>query len=369
MLRERNSDLRLGGAALPLTGRARVYACGITPYDVTHLGHAATFVWVDTLVRVLRRSGSQTVLCRNVTDVDDVLTEAARRSATPYDRLAAVQEYRFDHDMAALGAYPPDLAPRAHTHIDQVIALAGGLLDRDAGYARDGGVYQRATWLPDQPARDTALRLAEEFADDPADPAKDDPLDVAVWRPSSADEPGWDSPWGRGRPGWHAECTVMALDGFGPALDILAGGADLRAWHHAWQAAHAEALTGVTPFARAHLHVGLVRVRGTKMAKSLGNLVLVADLLERWPAAVIRLLILDRSWSADWDFDTAGLEAAAARHAALRGAAGRPGDDPAARAAIDAALRDELDVPRALDVAIESGGRPAAELDALLAPT
>src|SRR5215831_21295509 len=248
----------LGGTALPLVGRARVYACGITPYDVTHLGHAATFVWVDTLARVLQAGGAEVIVCRNVTDVDDVLLSAASRAGAPYDRFAAIQQYYFDRDMAALGVGPPAMQPRAHAYVGQVIALAAGLLARGAAYERDGQVYFRGAAAARQavPDRELALRLSAEYGDDPADPAKDDPFDVAVWRASKSGEPGWASPWGTGRPGWHAECAAMALHAFGPSFDVQAGGGDLRFPHHANQAALAEAFTGVTPLSRAQLNAG-----------------------------------------------------------------------------------------------------------------
>ena len=222
--------MTLGGTTLPLVGRARVYACGITPYDVTHVGHAAAFVWIDTLARVLHDGGAEVIICRNVTDVDDVLLAAADRAGSPYDRFAAIQQFYFDRDMAALGVGQPALQPRAHAYIGQVIALAAGLLDRGAAYERDGQVWFRgaAAARAAVPDRDLALRLAAEYGDDPADPAKDDPFDVAVWRASTSGEPGWASPWGTGRPGWHAECAAMALHAFGPAVDVQAGGGDLR---------------------------------------------------------------------------------------------------------------------------------------------
>ena len=150
-------------------------------------------------------------------------------------------------------------------------------------------------------------------------PRKDDPFDVAVWQASDGDQPAWQSPWGPGRPGWHAECAAMALHTFGPAVDVHAGGGDLRFPHHAYQAALAEAFTGVTPFARARLQVGVVGVAGAKMAKSAGNLVLVRDLLQDYPAAAVRLLILDRRWDQDWDYDHAGLDEAAATAGAAAG--------------------------------------------------
>ena len=365
--------VRLGGVMLPLVGRARVYVCGITPYDVTHLGHAAAFVWADTLARVLDAGGAEVIMCRNVTDVDDVLLAAADRAGEPYDRFAAIQQFYFDRDMAALGVAQPAVQPRAHAYIGQVIALAAGLLERGMAYQRGGQVYFRGAAVAGRavPDQEAALRLADEYGDDPGDRQKDHPLDVAVWRASRAGQPGWASPWGSGRPGWHAECAAMALDVFGPAVDVLAGGADLRFPHHAYQAGLAEAFTGVTPFCRARLNAGVVRVAGAKMAKSVGNLVLVGDLLTDYPAAAVRLLILDRRWDQDWDFSPAGLDEAGAKLDRLRAAAGRPervaaGSGAAAVTAMRAALADDLDVPAALRVAENDGGQAARSLGSLL---
>jgi cysteinyl-tRNA synthetase len=288
----------------------------------------------------------------------------------------------------------------------QVIALASGLLQRGAAYQRDGQVYFRGADVPERAGldRQAALRLAEEYGDRPGDLARDDPFDVPVWQSSTEGEPAWDSPWGAGRPGWHAECAAMALDAFGAAVDVQSGGGDLRFPHHAYQAAMAEALTGVTPFARARLQAPIVGVGGAKMAKSTGNLVLVKDLLANYPAAAIRLLILDRHWQQDWDYDQAGLEAAAARLERLSAAATRPrhttagstgvgstgvspagvgstgvgstgvsstgvsstGYGSAAHEAINAALADDLNVPTALAIAEEEGGQAAQDLGAFL---
>jgi cysteinyl-tRNA synthetase len=371
MQRERRPPgVTLAGTPLQFVGRARVYACGITPYDVTHLGHAATYVWVDVLARVIEAAGVEAIVCRNVTNVDDVLTAAAQQAGEPYDRFAAIGQFYFDGDMAALGVRRPALEPRAHAYVPQVIALASGLLERGLGYQRDGQVYFRGGDLPARAGLDPrhALTLSQEYGDRPGDPARDDPFDVPVWQTSSAGEPAWDSPWGRGRPGWHAECAAMALDAFGPSVDVQAGGADLRFPHHAYQAALAEALTGVTPFARARLQSAVVSVDGAKMAKSTGNLVLVKDLLAGYPAAAIRMLILDRRWNVDWDYRREDLDRAAARVELVAAAASRPGhgSGDAAQAAIAAALARDLDVPAALAIAEEAGGKPAAELGAFL---
>jgi cysteinyl-tRNA synthetase len=364
-------NLTLAGSLLPLPGRARIYACGITPYDVTHLGHAATFVWVDTLARILRSAGTEVILCRNVTDVDDVLLAAANQAGSPYDRYAAIQQFYFDRDMAALGVSEPALQPRAHTFIGQVIALATGLLGRGHAYLRDGSVYfsGATTALQSGLDREIALQFSAEYGDRPNDPAKNDPFDVVIWQAvgeTSADVVAWPSPWGPGRPGWHAECAAMALHAFGPAIDVHAGGADLRFPHHAYQAALSEGFTGVTPFARAKLEVGIVTLDGAKMAKSTGNLVLVDDLLARYPAAAVRLLILDRAWAETWDYVPSDLDAATQRLEALQAAAGRPGTSDAAVAAVRAALADDLDVPSALAIAEDSGGQAARVLGTLI---
>ena len=359
----------LGGSALQVVGRARIYVCGVTPYDVTHLGHAATYVRVDAVDRVLRRFGVHVEVCRNVTDVDDVLTDAAARAGLPYERFAAVQAFHFERDMAALRVRPPAHAPRAHSYVPQVVDLAAALVERDAAYVAEGSVY-----LPGAPVteraglgREEALALLDGAGGRTDDPAKRDPLDQAVWQASTGDEPAWPSPWGPGRPGWHAECTAMALSTFGPGLDLHAGGADLRVPHHAFEAAQAEAATGVTPFARTWLHVGTVQIEGEKMAKSTGNLVFAADLVERVGGPVLRTLLLDRPAEQAWDYTDDALDAAGARLDALHGAAGRPGGTQAGQRAVLAALADGVDVPRALDVATLEGGAAARDVVAVLA--
>jgi cysteinyl-tRNA synthetase len=189
--------LVLAGRRLPVLDRARIYACGITPYDVTHLGHAATFVWVDALSRALSFLGAEPEVCRNVTDVDDVLDAAAHRASAPYDSFAAVQQFRFEQDMAALNVRPPSHEPRAHRYVQQVIRLAEGLLAGDAAYQRGGSVYFRGRAAADRAGlgHAEALRLSAEYGGRPGDAAKDDPLDVAVWQAGEPGHPSWESPW------------------------------------------------------------------------------------------------------------------------------------------------------------------------------
>jgi cysteinyl-tRNA synthetase len=353
----------LAGRRIALLDRARVYACGITPYDVTHLGHAATFVWVDVLSRVLHLLGVRAEVCRNVTDVDDVLdAAAAARTSADVAGFAAVQQFAFDHDMAALSVRPPAYEPRAHRYVAHVVRLVAALLDVGVAYQRAGSVYFRGAPVAAASGLEAAeaLRLAAEYGGRPDDPAKDDPLDVAVWQAAEPGHPAWDSPWGLGRPGWHAECVAMALSVFGVGVDVHAGGADLRFPHHAYHAAMAEAVTGVRPYARAWLHAGTVAVDGVKMAKSAGNLVLLHDLLAEHAPAVIRLLVLDRPWADAWDYTPAALTAASERLDRLYQAAGRTGPtSQAATAELRRLLATDLNVPAALDVAIEAGGAPA----------
>ena len=359
----------IAGQRVELLDRARVYACGITPYDVTHLGHAAAFAWVDTLGRTLRFLGVEPEVCRNVTDVDDVLDAAAHRAGAAYDSFAAIQQFQFERDMAALNVRAPEHEPRAHRYVEQVIRLASGLLDAGAAYPREGSVYFRGGDVAGRAGleRSDAIGLSGEYAGRPDDPAKDDPLDMAIWQASEAGHPAWDSPWGPGRPGWHAECAAMAMSVFGPAVDVHAGGADLRFPHHAYHAAMAEAFTGVRPYARAWLHAGTVTIAGAKMAKSVGNLVLLEELLAGHPAAAVRLMILDRPWAESWDYQPGLLDVAMARLEDLYQAAGRTAaSDPAAVDEMRRLLATELDVPAALDLAIGTGGGPARTLASVL---
>ncbi len=352
--------VRLGNTAVPVVGPARSYVCGITPYDVTHLGHAATFVWADAAASVLRLSGVDVVTCRNVTDVDDVLTRAAAEHGRYVDEFALSQEFLFERDMAALRVRRPTHEPRARSHIGSVVRLAAALLVNDAAYERDGAVFFRGGSVPARVGieAEEALRLSAEYGDEPDDDRRESPFDVVVWQPSGLDEPGWPSPWGRGRPGWHAECAAMAVSVLGGVVDMLAGGADLAYPHHAYQCAMVEAATGAVPFARSMLQVGTVHINGAKMAKSTGNLVLVSDVLASASPAAVRLLLLDRRWGESWDYSTEALAAAGSRLDRLYAAAGRPGSGAGADAVTDA-LFDDLDVPRALAIAEESGGEGA----------
>lgn len=362
----RAAHLVLDGAPLPLAGAARIYTCGITPYDVTHLGHAATFVWSDLLASLARAVEVPTVTSRNVTDVDDVLSAAAARHHRTADDVAVTQEFLFDRDMRDLAVARPDATPRARAHVTQVVQVADALLRLDRAYERQGTVFFRAPGDLDRAglSEEQALAAFEEFGDR-ADDGREDAWDVPLWKPSDDAQPAWPSPWGWGRPAWHVECAAMAMTVFGANVDVLVGGADLAFPHHAYQAAMVEAATGTAPFARRTMHVGTVHVGGAKMAKSTGNLVLVRDLLAAHEGAAVRLLLLDRDWRQPWEYDAAALAGAADRLARLRAAAGRAGSDDG-RERVLAALLDDLDVPAAATVAEEVGGDGARTLLSVL---
>jgi cysteinyl-tRNA synthetase len=361
--------LRLNGQPLPMVGRVRMYVCGITPYAVTHLGHAATYVWADFVERVLRWHGHAVTVARNVTDVDEVLFAEARRRGESHVMLATLQRASFEGTMASLQVRQPDLAPSAAQHIGHVIQLGSALLDKDAAYECNGTVYARTAHAAAQAGldRQTALALSAEYHDHPEDPNKEDPLDVVVWQASGPDDDvSWPSPWGDGRPGWHAECAAMVLALFGSSVDIHCGGGDLAFPHHAAEAALAESATGVTPFARGWVRAGTVSINGAKMAKSAGNLVLVQDLLREHSPGAIRLMLLNRRWAEGWEYTPAALDQAEATLEQLYAAASSPGMAPGA-AAVPAALLDDLDVPRAVSIALEDGGQAARTLIEILA--
>lgn len=363
--------LRLGGQVLPMVGHVRMYVCGITPYDVTHLGHASTYVWADAAERILRWHGHSVTVARNITDVDEVLFAEAHRRGESYTMLATMQRAKFEATMATLQVRQPDLAPSAAQHIGHVVQLAAALLDKDAAYERNGTVYARTGHAAAQAGlnRETALVRSAEYHDHPDDPDKDDPLDVSVWQASGPDDDvSWPSPWGDGRPGWHAECAAMALALFGSGVDIHAGGGDLAYPHHACEAALAEGATGVMPFSRSWLRAGIVSVNGAKMAKSTGNLVLVEDLLREHSAGAIRLMLLNRPWAQPWDYEPALLDEAEGTLERLYAAASAPGMAPGA-AAVPATLLDDLDVPGAVAIALEDGGQAARTLIEILALT
>ncbi len=345
----------------------RLYVCGVTPYDSGHMGHAFTFCTFDILVRFVEASGIAVRYVQNVTDVDDPLFERARRDGVDWRQLAERELEVHLRDMSSLGWRPPDFMPRVSEEIEPITNAASALHARGFAYRTDALYFDVSRYpgygrLSHLTRRSMLRKLREEGLYGTVGPgAKKDALDFPLWRHSGPEEPSWPSGFGEGRPGWHLECSAMAMRYLGEQIDIHGGGRDLAFSHHESERAQSESLTGKVPFARIWMHAGLVRYEGRKMSKSLGNLVLVSQALERAPAAAVRLYMASHAYRRDWDFSWSGLARAARlveRVRALlegeaRGAgAGPRGATPDASrelmAEFGGALADDLDTPRAL---------------------
>ncbi len=339
---------------------ATLYSCGITPYDAAHLGHAAVYLAFDLLHRRLLDLGHEVRLVRNVTDVDDDILRKARELDVFYLDLAAEEMARFDATMDTLGLLPVHSEPRATSAIPDVLTLVGALLDRGHAYRSEGAVYFHAASFPQfghlsHLSRAAMLELATERGGHPEDPAKRDPLDFVLWQPSAPGEPAWESRWGPGRPGWHIECSALAMRELGQTIDLHGGGSDLIFPHHECEIAQAEAVTGRT-FSRHWLHVGMVRLDGVKMSKSLGNLVFADDLLKQCEPAVVRTALLAHHYRHDWDWTPGDIDVASDRIDRWRRS---PGDDDTVADAVRACLDDDMDAPGALAVLDAAAGSGA----------
>lgn len=342
-----------------------LYVCGITPYDTTHLGHAFTYVTFDVLQRHMRTvHGWPVRYVQNLTDIDDDVLRKAAATGEDWRALGLRWTAVLRADLGRLGLLPPAHYPGATSRVPEIIADVGRLIALGHAYERHGSVYYRTAddaafgalaGLP----RPALLDLANERGNDPADPNKDDPLDFVLWQAGRSGEPAWNSPWGPGRPGWHIECSTLATFHLGAPVDVHGGGGDLIFPHHACEIAQAEPVTGVRPWVRHWMHVAMVRMDGQKMSKSLGNLVLVRDLLERHEADTVRLYLLSHHWRTEWEWSAERLLSCAAwcqaLHAAMRRSSG-PGREldfsshgPRATSALD----NDLDTPSAVATLLE----------------
>jgi L-cysteine:1D-myo-inositol 2-amino-2-deoxy-alpha-D-glucopyranoside ligase len=350
-------DTRRAGVRELIAGQTvRLYVCGITPYDATHLGHAATYVTFDVLIRVLEHLGHRVRYVRNITDVDDDILRVARERGVDYLELAAAETARFDQDMRAVGCRTPDVEPRATETVEAIITAVRGLLARGSAYVlADGRVYFDVATAPGFGAlsklnRDEMLRQFAAKGGDPDAQGKRDALDFLLWQPSGAGEPAWPSPWAPGRPGWHIECSVMAMEHLGSVIDIHGGGTDLIFPHHEAEIVQSEHLTGQGPFAQFWIHTGMVGLDGEKMSKSVGNLVFVRDLLDRVEGAVVRCYLLGHHHRSDWSYSDEHLLQAAERYKRWHAAAAIGGREHGIEQACWDALRDDLDTPRVLSL-------------------
>ena len=337
-------------------GHVGMYVCGPTVYDLAHIGNARPVVVFDVLYRVLKRLYPSVTYVRNITDIDDKINEASRQSGEPIESITARTTKAFHEDIAALGALPPDVEPRATAHLSEMIALIEALIAAGHAYEAQGHVLFHVPSAPDYGAlsgrnRDEMIAGARvEVA-----PYKRDPADFVLWKPSDETLPGWESPWGRGRPGWHIECSAMSRAYLGQTLDIHGGGMDLIFPHHENEIAQSECACPGPAFARHWVHNGVLTVDGEKMSKSLGNFITIRDALAETPGEVIRLVLLGTHYRHPLDWTADGLAQARASldrlYTALRNAGVKDGaDDDSVDPEVEAALCDDLNTPKALAV-------------------
>jgi len=347
-------------------GHVRLYVCGPTVYDYAHIGNARPVVVFDILYRHLRYLFPQVTYVRNITDVDDKIIEASRRTGDPIDMITTRTTIAYQEDMRALGALDPDIEPRATAHIDDMVAMIDRLIDLGHAYVADGHVLFHVPSMAGYGAlsrRDRDGQIAGARVEVAS--YKKDPADFVLWKPAEPADPGWESPWGRGRPGWHIECSAMSARHLGPVFDIHGGGQDLVFPHHENELAQSRCAHGTDTMARYWIHNGYVMVEGEKMSKSLGNFRTVHDLRDRWPGEVIRLVLISAQYRQPLDFTEDGLRQAKSSldrlYGALRQGRGEGGggnhgaclapDDP-----VITALNDDLNTPQALAILHETAG-------------
>ncbi|MGW4647265.1 cysteine--1-D-myo-inosityl 2-amino-2-deoxy-alpha-D-glucopyranoside ligase [Kitasatospora sp. NPDC004289] len=341
---------------VPQGPTARLYVCGITPYDATHLGHAATYNTFDLVQRVWKDAGHDVLYVQNVTDVDDPLLERAVATGQDWTVLAERETALFREDMTALRMLPPAHYIGAVESIPWIVPLVKKLLASGAAYELDGDIYFSVESDPHFGEvsgldREAMVPVFAERGGDPERPGKKHPLDALLWLSARPNEPAWDTELGHGRPGWHIECVAIALQYLDMGFDIQGGGSDLSFPHHEMGASHAQVASGAHPYARAYVHAGMVGLDGHKMSKSRGNLVFVSALRrEGVDPAAIRLALLAHHYRSDWEWTQDDLDQAQERLARWRAAVSRP-DGPSAEellAEVRAALADDLNAPAAL---------------------
>jgi cysteinyl-tRNA synthetase len=356
--------------------RVTLYACGPTVYNYAHIGNARPAVIFDLLFRVLARRYPKVIYARNITDVDDKINQAAAEQAVPIEVISRRYADAYHADMAALGVARPTIEPRATDHIPEIVSMIERLISAGHAYVAEGhalfnvGTFDDYGQLSRRDRREMIAGARVEVA-----PYKRNPGDFVLWKPSSDDQPGWDSPWGRGRPGWHIECSAMSAAHLGEVIDIHAGGQDLVFPHHENEIAQSRCAHGTETFARYWMHNGFVTVDKRKMSKSLGNTLVVHELLKQWPGEVLRYVLLSAHYRQPLDWSDRALEQAKATLDRLYGLL-RDYDDsqtPPRQAdpKVVAALEDDLNTPTALaalnNVARRVGSNGAEEANCLRA--
>lgn len=340
---------------------ATIYICGITPYDTTHLGHAFTYAMMDHFIRYLEYQGHNVRYVQNVTDIDDDILRQAGKVGEDWWQLGNHWTAHFIEDMKALNIRPPDYFPRATEAIPEIIESVQALIEAGVAYVAGGSVYYAVKAFHDYgklshltPAQ--MLATANERGNNPHDPHKRAPLDFVLWQAQKPGEPAWQSPWGPGRPGWHIECSTLVTRYLGDQIDVHGGGSDLVFPHHESEIAQVEPVTQRKPYVRLWLHTAMVRYQGEKMSKSLGNLVMVSDLLSRYTPDALRVCLANHHYREAWEYDEDDLRRASELAGGLRVAAVAPSGAGAMlpiedmQHAFHEAMEHDLDTPAAVSV-------------------
>ncbi len=344
-----------------------IYVCGITPYDTTHLGHASTYCAFDILIRLLESRGIAVRYCQNVTDIDDDIIREGKKRGQDWLDLGNEWTLHFMRDLIQLNVRPPDYYPRATDVVPEIVQVVAKLIERGVAYESGGSAYFHVAADPgfgklSKIPRAEMLPIANERGNFPDDPKKRDPLDFVLWQAQAPGEPFWDSPWGPGRPGWHIECSTMNMEWFGPTIDIHGGGADLLFPHHECEIAQSTNFTGAPYFARFWMHTAMVGYDGAKMSKSLGNLVMVDKLLEKYSADSIRLYLAQHHYRTPWEFTYRDLDESVndcqqvTQALTIKGGTALALDPQYSRQRFENALDDDLNTPAAVEVLCQFSG-------------
>ncbi len=340
--------------------RIGIYVCGITPYDITHLGHAFTYTFFDVLVRYLRHIGYQTTYVQNLTDIDDDIIKKSKELNKNWRKLGEENAQKFLQDMKWLNNEQPDVYPRATDHIQGILWMIQILLNRGAAYEKNGSVYfsvktNKTYGNLSGLSKKQMLRVANLRGNNPNDKNKKDPLDFILWQAKKPGEPSWPSPWGPGRPGWHIECSVMSMAYFGNTIDIHGGGSDLLFPHHESEIAQSETATN-KQFVKRWMHTGMLRYQGKKMSKSLQNLVLIGDLKKKYSANAIRMYLLSHHYRSVFEFHERDLKNAQQKVKlfkkiwSLQSKSGSPLGISEYTEEFHKAMNDDMNIPKALEI-------------------
>jgi cysteinyl-tRNA synthetase len=349
---------------VPQGSEVKMYVCGITPYDESHIGHAMSYLIFDAIRRHLLFRGYKVRYVQNVTDIDDKIIDRANRLGIPANELAEKFTNRFFEDMDALNILRADVYPRATGEIPKIIEMVQGLIDKGHAYAANGSVYFRVKSVSDYgKLSHRTLEMMQAGARIEVGEEKEHPMDFALWKAAKPGEPYWESPWGKGRPGWHIECSAMSLRYLGEAIDIHGGGQDLIFPHHENEIAQSESFTGKKPFVKYWMHNGLLQLGEEKMSKSLGNLITIKEALAKYSADALRLFILSSHYRSPLKYSEEALEAAERGAERLRQVVSGTGDGTGGKA-VEAepyrqrfieAMDDDFNTPQAIAALFDLG--------------